>query len=225
MTTPDEQTRQGRVYAPVETVRKPRRGIMRVIGFFDTTAKAIVAITGVITAVIGLYALINQWTGKTPGPSPSIAANENVVADRVARCVEVHKLSGSRQLVKDAASGMPIAVRSCEWPRPAWADPDGFIEIRVESVGRDGFSEASTASKVDRIHGPCKVFLLSYDFGKMGEFEHLQPFRAKVGDMLHGAYGDPYMGKVSDLPAYPDRDEVDVFLNHSYWLADARCES
>lgn len=212
-------------YGPVES--PPKGGwFKRLLGFFDTTGKVIATITALVTAIIGLFALINQWTGHTPapGPTPSSASNEIVAAERVARCVEVHHMSSSRQVVKEPNS-LPTAVLSCEWPRPAWADPDGYTEIRVESVDRPGFSEASTASRVDRIHGPCHVFELAYDFGKQGGFEHLKPFQAKLGDVRHGGDGNRYEGDLSDLPAYPDRDEVDVFLNYSYSLASARCTS
>jgi hypothetical protein len=215
------------MYGPVPPAEKPRKhGLMRVVGAFDTTGKVIAAVTGLVTAIVGVFALVNQLRGDTPtpGPSSSAASNELVVADQVRKCEELHQMSGSQQVDKDP-NGLPIAVRSCEWPRTPGADPDGYTVIRVQSVERPGFPESSTASRVDRIHGPCQVFELAYDFGKMGGFDHLPAFSAKVGAVLHGGEGARYEGLARDLPAYPDRDEVDVFLNYSYSLASARCVS
>jgi hypothetical protein len=214
-------------YGPVQP--QPKRGwFKRLLGFFDTTGKVVGTITALVTAIIGLFALVNQWTGHTPapGPSSSPASNELVVADRVARCVEVHDLSTSSELEKDP-SGRPIAAHLCQWPPAAYSNPDGYSKISILMVGRSNTSEAAGDTWSDRVRGPCQEFELTYDYGKMGESDRLPAFKAVPGDVLFlaGRQAEPWSRPKKDLTFYPDRDEAVVVHNSGYYLVAARCNA
>jgi hypothetical protein len=215
------------VYAPVPP-QEPRRGwFMRVVGFFDNTAKVIGGITALVTAIVAVFALINQLRGGPPiqpVANPTPTSQELVVADQVRKCEERHQMSGSRELRKDSRN-WPVEVLSCQWPVAAYTDPDGFTRISIEMVERLNTSEANGDSFSDRVRGPCQEFLLAYDFGKMGSSEHMPAFRAVPGDVLFmtGTGAEPWHRPKSELTFYPERDEVVVVHNGSYYLVTARC--
>src|SRR5262245_61345372 len=127
MPEPDE-TRRGTVYgrakppetsvAPADALADPpkarKRGLARIIGFFDTTTKVVAAVTGMVTAIIGLYALIHQYVGPhepvtPPSPTPSIAADV-IAADQIGKCVEHHKMTAKTTISRDGG-GIPTKVQ------------------------------------------------------------------------------------------------------------------
>jgi hypothetical protein len=200
-----------------------RRGIMRAVGFFDTTAKVIGAVTALILAVAGLWAAIVQLTG--PSTAQPDGPNQQTVAAQVQACESAHKMAQASDVLT-SGNDIPYAFRSCQWPAPPYADDDGFTQITVTTVtGVQYASEADNNGYVDRIRGPCKTFEFAYDHGKMGAVTHLGPIRAEPGALLIGGDGVPYPGPEGDRPFYPGPDEVDVFHNSSYVLAKASCRA
>lgn len=234
MTEPDRPPR-GTVYSatghsPVAPARPQRHGLMRIVGFFDSTTKIVVAVGGLIAALVGLWATVSPLLKGDPAAIPTpIASVSSGVDDAQVRaaqlraCEESHQMSQAQQRFK--ISDYRFAFRFCQWPPPSYADGDGFTEITVDILKGPGAYEALGTTFVDRVHGPCAQFGLAYDFGKQGGFEHLAPFPAKPGQLLLGGNGDPYPGSPSELDFYPDRDEVDVLHNGSYVIFTASCDS
>jgi hypothetical protein len=222
---------RGTVYgrAPYPPPPEPprRRGIMRVVGFFDTTAKIIGAFTAVIVATAGLWAAIVSLRGEPSGPTqgPTATVDAEAAANRVQNCERAHGMTKA-QVVKTTDEGLPYLFQYCVWPRPPYADTDGYIEISVViEQGVAGAVEADGTSLVSRIRGSCNTYVLQYDFGKMGNSRHLPPFEATPGALLFGGEGDRYDGPKSDLKFYPPADEIDVLHNASYYLASASCKN
>jgi hypothetical protein len=212
--------------------RPPRRGVMRALGFFDSGRKIVVGIAGFFAAVVSLWAtvvpLIWGKPSATPTPTPaavvsSPADDPQIRAAQLRACEERHQMTQAQQ--RFTTSDYAFSFRFCQWPAPSFADGDGFSEITVSTVEGPGAYEALGTTLVDRIHGPCAVFRLAYDFGKMGDSEHLAPFLAHPEELLFGGKGDPYPGQKNELSFYPDRDEVDVLHNGSYQLFTASCDS
>jgi hypothetical protein len=208
----------------------PKRGFKRVIGFFDNTAKILGAVTALIVAGAGLWAAIAQLVGPS-GPStqptsgPSAAVDAEVVANRIQACEQTHNMNKAQQVIT-STDGLWHDFRSCVWPAPPYADRDGFIQITVEVAnGIPGVSEADGTGYVDRVRGPCGTFEIAYDFGKQGHSEHMPAFAATPGDLLFGGEGQRYEGPKSDLPFYPESDEVDIFHNGSYVIASVSCRN
>jgi hypothetical protein len=215
----------GRATPPASppTAAPPRRGIRRVIGFFDTTAKVIGAVTALIVAAAGLWAALAQILGPAaPGPTTD-QSDPAVVARQIQACQEHHRMSESSDVIV-GGDERPYTFRSCTWPPPPYADRDGFSQITVTTVvGVVGASEADNSGYADRIRGRCRTFEFAYDHGKMGEVTHHGPVRAKPGDLLIGGDGVPYPGEVRDLDFYPGPDEVVVLHNSSYVIVRASC--
>jgi hypothetical protein len=166
--------------------------------------------------------------------STSAAATSNppdprqIAASQIAACEARHGLS--RQQQKITLTGKAFGFASCAWPPASYADGDGYTEIRVTSVGT-GASEASGASSVDRITGPCSTFYLSYDEHLMGGLTDHYSFRAQP-QSVHWTGGQPYVddGKVFDgelLAARvqaPARDETQVLRTEGGELVKADCQ-
>ena len=205
---------------------------MRVLGFFDSGRRIAVGIAGFVAAVVSLWAtvvpLIWGKPSATPTPTPAAAVSSSaddpqIRAAQVRACEERHQMSQAQQ--RFTTSDYSFSFRFCQWPPPPYADGDGFYEIVVATVEGPGAYEALGTTLVDRIHGPCGVFRLAYDFGKMGGSEHLSPFQARPEELLFGGDGNPYQGSKSELSFYPGRDEVDLLHNGSYQLFTASCDS
>ena len=178
--------------------------------------KILLAIGGVIVVAIAVWVVIAR--------SPSSPGSAAVVASHVDHCEVQHQLTAQAQmLVRTVATN---AFDSCSWPPPPYADSDGFSEITAQSVPGPDQTEASDATAVDRITGPCRTFDLSYDFGTQGNLKHLAPFLARP-DLVTSldAPGDPWPPGVSALHFYPSRNEVDVVHNDKNGLANATCRN
>jgi hypothetical protein len=141
--------------------------LARVISFFDSTTKAVLALGGLIAAAAALWAGITQLTSAGTSAAPAAQA----VAAHVDRCENQHLLTRQRQSVSRTVA--ITAYDSCTWPAPSYADADGFTGITVQTVPGPGQTEASDASSADRITGPCRAFALTYDFGFQGAAKHL----------------------------------------------------
>lgn len=185
--------------------------------------KILFALGGVIVVAIAIWVTIARLP--SPGSaSGSTLGSESVGASHVDHCEAQHQLTAQAQMLSRTVA--TTAFDSCTWPPPPYADSDGFSEITVASVPGPGQSEASDATAVDRITGPCRTFDLFYDFGTQGNLKHLAPFLARP-DLVTSldAPGDPWQPGVSALDFYPSRNEVDVVHNDKNGLANATCRN
>jgi hypothetical protein len=117
-----------------------------------------------------------------------------------------------------------IVVRSCAWPRSRYADLDGYIEIKINSVDGHGDSEASGTNRADRISAPCPRLKVAYQFGHMGDYENLTPF-IMTADTVATAYGERWTRQngSDSLPFYPERGEFVVLHNGNDLISIAAC--
>jgi len=113
--------------------------------------------------------------------------------------------------------------RSCEWPKSRYADGDGYLEIRVNSVTGPGDSEASGEDEADRIAAPCPQLTVAYQYGHMGDFENKPPFTVAANTIVD-VDGTLWTGKRSTLPFYPDEGEFVVLRSGHYVIGSARCQ-
>lgn len=155
-------------------------------------------------------------------------------AERVQACEGQHGMKNATEKKEwmettPARNGEPEALtghiefRSCVWPKPPFADGDGFLEIRVSSVAGPGESEASGEDAADRITAPCQNLTLSYQYGHMGDFHNDPPFTVSANNVVT-VEGNPWMGRRSSLPFYPGEGEVVVLRNGHYGIGSARCQ-
>ncbi len=154
-------------------------------------------------------------------------------AERVQACEVQHgmKSSTERQASTEpipSRNGEPaiteqVSFRSCEWPKSQFADGDGYLEIKVNSVAGPGDSEASGEDVADRIAAPCPQLTLSYQYGHMGYFDNEAPFTASANTIV-GVDGKAWTGERTSLPFYPDEGELVVLRNDHYVIGSAKCQ-
>ncbi len=199
----------------------------RIIAFFDSTTKVLVAVGGLIAAIAALWTGIAHFTSSsTPGPGANITAQSatQAAAMHIDKCESQHQLNQQRQTLDITVA--TTAFDSCMWPAPSYADADGFTQITFQTVAGPGADEASDSDWVDRITGPCNKFTLAYDFGSQGALEHLAPFTIPVGLITSiDQPGTAWPGGVKSLSFYPARDEVDVMHNSNDELSGASCRA
>ncbi len=201
----------------------------KVLSFFDSTTKVLVAIGGMIAAVIAIVAGVHQLFGTpTPGPSPSAVDSGNAVltvAQRVSQCESAHGMSQQRE-TKTIGTDR-YTFESCVWPPAQHSDADGHTLISVLTV--DGPDPNQLGYNLaDRVTGPCDSYQVTYDFGHMGVFAHLTPFAVEAGaiDAVTEAQGGfAWNGDVTTLPFYPERREATVLHNANYIIREAVCQS
>jgi hypothetical protein len=204
----------------------------------DTTTKVVLAVSGLVAALAGLWAtaaavlphakpvasVVSQSPGTAAGASstPSVVSQAEV-ATKVQSCEAQHKMTGATQTVGGGTDTQEF--QTCEWPPSKLADADGFLEIRVNSDQGPGTDEASGMDVADRIYGPCQKFAVTYDYGHMGDLRHLQPFTVERGAIAITTYdgGEAWTGDRSTLPFYPDRDEAIVLTSGHYGLVNVAC--
>jgi hypothetical protein len=208
--------------APDEERRQPLRA--RVISFFDSTTKTLVALGGLIAAVTALWAGIAHLPHAGANQAPTSGSTPLAVTAHVDQCESQHGLTGQTEKISRTVA--TTAFDSCTWPAPPYADADGFTEITLQTVPGPGQDEASDTDWADRVTGPCRTFVLSYDFGLQGALKHLAPFTAPAGLLTSiDQPGSAWPGGVRALSFYPARDEVDVLHNSNDVLASAACRS
>jgi hypothetical protein len=188
--------------------------------------------SGVIASVVsGLLLLVITGTVRSCGsddPSAQADIDDRSVtaAERVDACMGRHGLSSAKQIshADDEELGYDTTIALCSWPPAVGADADGYREITVRTVNGPGENEATGESWADRIAAPCPEVFLSYTFGKQGQFSHLPPLRA-VPNSIMTVDGEPWDGSSIELRFYPQRNEIVVLHNSSYFLDDATCEA
>ncbi len=112
--------------------------------------------------------------------------------------------------------------RSCNWPRSQYADGDGYLEIKVQSVDGPGESEASGMDEADRITAPCPQVTVTYQFGHMGAYENETPFTVNA-DTIMTVDGKLWKNENGALPFYPDTGEFVVLRSGHYELESVKC--
>jgi hypothetical protein len=174
-----------------------------------------VTITGLIAAISGIWAAVVHFA-----PSHNNAPVDN--SSQLQACEHAHGMSHRHQAV--TASIAESGFATCDWPPQRFSDPDGFSLISVETLAGPGGSEASDATAIDRITGPCATFLLTYDAKLQGTDVHPVPFAINAGAVTGMDHpGQPFTA--SEDIAGPDRDQVDFVRNDNAGLADASCQS
>ncbi len=154
-------------------------------------------------------------------------------AERVQACEGQHgmKIASEKtelsETIPAAGFGSPkyvehVSFRSCTWPRSGYADADGYLEVKVQSVEGPGESEASGVNIADRITAPCKQLTIAYQFGTQGNYENQTPFTI-TADTIVTADGKPWTNESGALPFYPDAGEFVVLHNDHYMIQSAKC--
>jgi len=172
----------------------------------------------------------------TPAPGPSAHATDGAAGGtvqtlagaQVAACEKQHHLTQAHQqgAIRTTGAGRTTSFLTCSWPPPPGADADGFSLIKLSDVQGPGADEASGTTRADRINGPCRAVVLSYEYGSQGGGEHVAPFTVTSGTVTDlETPGRKWAGDLADLPFYPPRDEVVVLHNDKNELTDARCAS
>jgi hypothetical protein len=197
----------------------PKRGVLRrVVGFFDSATKIIVAITSLIIAVGGAWAAITHFG--SGGGAAAGQGSSTITAAKIDACESAHGLSQRHEAVTIGIGTSGFA--SCDWPAPRYADPDGFSEISVETVPGPGDSASSDATEIDRMTGPCAKFRLTYDAKEQGTDLHPIPLTLAAGSVTWmDQPGQPFTG--DEGIAGPARNQVDFLRNDNEILADAAC--
>ena len=145
---------------------------------------------------------------------------------QVAACEKQHHLTQAHQrgTIRTTRTGRTTSFLTCSWPPPPGADADGFSLIKLSDIQGPGADEASGTTHADRISGPCRAVVLSYEYGSQGGGEHVPPFRVTPGTLTDLATpGRKWAGDPASLSFYPLRDEVVVLHNDKNLLTDARC--
>ena len=151
---------------------------------------------------------------------------QTLAGAQVAACEKQHHLTQAHQqgTIRTSETGRTTSFLACSWPPPPGADADGFSLIKVADVQGPGADEASGTTRADRISGPCRAVVLSYEYGSQGGGEHVPPFRVTPGTVTDLATpGRKWAGDPANLSFYPLRDEVVVLHNDKNLLADTRC--
>lgn len=153
-------------------------------------------------------------------------------AERVQACEGQHGMKiaseKSESLETAATNSVPgktidhISFRSCAWPRSNYADADGYLEIKVQSVDGPGESEASGANVADRIAAPCKRLTVAYQFGSQQTYENQTPLTI-TADTVVTVDGQRWTNENGALPFYPDVGEFVVLHNDHYMIQSANC--
>jgi hypothetical protein len=154
-------------------------------------------------------------------------------AERVQACEAQHGMKTASEKTEStetipARNGEPetfiehTAFRSCVWPRSQYADGDGYLEIKVQSVDGPGESEASGTNRADRITAPCRQLMVAYQFEHMGAYENESPITI-TADTLVTSDGKSWKNENGALPFYPDAGDFVVLRNDNHVIQSARC--
>lgn len=201
--------------------------LRRVLTFFDSTTRVIVALGTLVAAITALVAGVRALTGDEQPPAPAASATTASAVDAakaVADCEARHEMSQQRQRAEHADG--TVLFQSCAWPPPQHADADGYLQFLQRVDEGPGEAEYTTTNIADRITGPCQGFTVTYDFGRQGSYDHRPPFVAPAGIVVRvEPAGMPYPKDLQDLKFYPDRGEAAILRNSSYVLRDVTCAS
>lgn len=163
-----------------------------------------------------IAALVEGLRGNSYGRQ-QVDARER--ADRVQAAMRRHGMSRASE--KATSSRGILLFKTCEWPPPTYADPDGYHEVRVQTVRGPGGYEATGTNYADRITMNSPFVEVAYSFSGMGQFAMLTPFAVARGAVVD-ADGRPYDGSDADLGFLRGRDEIVVLHNHKRGLDSVR---
>ena len=138
-------------------------------------------------------------------------------SEQIRACLQAHGLSNAQDEFEEDSARV---FASCEWPPPEYAQGDGYSEIRLETGPGPYLIEASGGNSVDRIRATCIQIEVRYLYGKMGEYERLEPFTVSAGAVVD--YRGREWTREAPYP-YPEADEVVVVRNSSAGLDSVRC--
>ncbi len=186
---------------------------------------------------------INQFAsgnGSVNAGRDAVITNNNITksageeaAERVQACEAQHAMKVSSEKTSSletipAKDGSPaefiehVSFRSCTWPKLRYADADGYLEIKVQSVQGPGEGEASGMDYADRIAAPCKQLKVAYQYGHMGVYENRDPFTINANSIVT-LDGEPWKNEQGALPFYPDAGEFVVLHNGHNGISSADC--
>jgi hypothetical protein len=115
-----------------------------------------------------------------------------------------------------------VQFRSCTWPVSRYADGDGYLEIKVQTVNGPGEDQASGTNEADRITAPCKQLRVAYQFGHMGDYKNLDPVTISA-DTVETIEGRPFVNTQGALPFYPESGEFVMLHNGNNVIQSAKC--
>lgn len=203
--------------------------ILKDRGYFPTNPniKRLVVAFFVVLPILVFVVALPEIHSATP--------SDTLTSDRVAACMTAHAMT--RPKVIDRGEDVSSEVfRSCEWPPPSYADPDGYSEISHQRVpgpdyNRDDITMAVVkAAHIDRIQSPCTELEISYSFGRQGWHGYQPSFRVSPGSVVDPR-GDPFtfdeeairLGNVVYFGFVPQRSEVLVISNYGWTLEQVSC--
>lgn len=174
---------------------------------------------------VGRDAVITNNIAKSPGEES---------AERVQSCEVQHGMKTATEKKEwiekiPPQNGEPETIvehvnfRFCEWPKPRFADGDGYLEISLNSVTGPGDSEASGEDWADRIAAPCPELTVAYQYGHQGDFENIPPYTVAANSIVT-VDGKPWTGKRTSLPFYPAEGEFVVLRSGHYLIGSAKCQ-
>jgi hypothetical protein len=181
---------------------------------------------------VGLITNGSNGSDQTVQASPRVA--------EVTGCMKAHGLShafqelpakdiSSRDALEKPIPGDPETRRTfawCDWPRPSWAQADGYTEVTVtELQGPDlGAAENDLAL---RIKAPCEKLKMAFTFVHQ-DIGINKPFTAKVGSLV-AQDGSPWQPRTNQsysemrMAFSPRRDEVVVITSTHFDLDYVKC--
>jgi len=192
----------------------------------------------VVVAVLVGVALVSAAV--LPPLFTYVTGREVSNAEQVRTCMDQHQMNSARdkrevETAGDTYLGEEVyrrtTFRFCDWPRPGYAEADGYSQIEVIVTPGPGDSEATDATNLDRILTTCPAISVTYQFGLQGSSEFVGPYTLRPGDVV-----EPFTGKawVPQAPAdgeepmvvypYPQSEEVIVVRNDHIVLDKASCE-
>jgi hypothetical protein len=112
-------------------------------------------------------------------------------------------------------------LKRCDWPPPAWADPDGYSEIKVVATLGPLPGGSSDADYADIIKSSCTLLEVSYSTVAQGYQTAHRPTRYKPHTVVYW-YGKKWPDG-EQLPFIYERDELVVLRNERTRLDSVRC--
>lgn len=197
----------------------------------------------VMLAACGTVEPARSDTSPPTQARPVIAVTATPTADPARACQTSHGLPVIGQSVelprrsplpasRSLTAGTVIAERlfgACALPAPAYAKPDGYVEVAVHEVigcesgavfnPRTPCDEAAGNVYADRIDAPCQYIEVAYTFASQGGLSRGTPFQLSRGAIVD-AYGAQFK---LQLAFYPSRSEIVVFHNSKNGLDFVRC--
>jgi hypothetical protein len=161
-----------------------------------------------------------------------ISSSSPTSADQVRACMTQHRMDRAQISTKTLAESRAepgaendaVTIhKRCDWPPPAWADSDGYSEIRVQTTVGPGDTEATGTSVADIIQAPCPSLKVTYSIAAQGFQEPLATFTSRPNTVVRDS-GEAYPIPPNDpLPFYYEADELVVLRSAKGRLDVVEC--